>query len=253
MKSVQFVFGFVFPILLLCSWKVIAEEATDPPDVPIQVYVPVTEMLLSESKPQVLQPIAPGEIPVNEMILTEDATIDEETTEVLNDDEEELAPPFFSFMDPHQQFVSDHLRRYTLGIDNYFTGDTAANEPTGSYLRITLESLWPEGQGAEFDGSVSLKLRLPKTQKKLKLIISNDLSEQTSALDKETNSPAAPAEGEDKSFFAGVERSKGVGEWKIKPSVGLRLRSPLVFYVRVRARREVKFENWIAIFKESLY
>lgn len=259
MKSTQFVIGFVFPILLLSSWRVIAEEPTDPPDATIQVYIPVTEMLLTEDTPGTPQapediaPIIPGEIPVKEMLLTEDATIEEETAEALNEDEEEQPPPFFLFLDKHQRSVSKRLKRYTQGIDDFFTDSTSIDENTGSYLRITLESLWPEGQGAEFDGSISLKLRLPKLQKKLKLVITSDIEEQKGALEKETGESSPTAEGEDKSFFAGLEKSAVKGKWKLRPSIGLKIRSPLVFYLRLRANRDVNFEKWIAAFGESLY
>lgn len=194
------------------------------------------------------------EIPVTEMLLTDETeSIETSETAEIKDELEETTPPFFSFLDDHQQDMSNYLRQYILGVDNFFTDSASVDENTGSYIRITLESLWPEGQGAEFDGGISLKLRLPKTQKKLKLVITNDIEEQKGSLEKETGETTSVADGEERSLFAGIERTKGKGKWKIKPSIGLRIRSPLDLYFRLRGNRDVTFNKWLLSLNESLY
>jgi len=260
MKSTQFVIGLAFPILLLSPWRVIAKDLTVPHDAAVQSYIPVTEMLLTEdtsATPQAtapMVPIAPGEIPVNEMLLTEDAIVEEETAEAINEEDEQLPPPFFSFLDSHQQLISNRLKQYTQGVDNFFTDSTSVDESTGSYLRITLESLWPEGQGAEFDGRISLKLRLPKTQKKLKLVIASESDEERNALERETGEASSTQTGEERTYVTGIEGAESVfRKWKIRPSIGLRIRSPLVLYFKLRANRDISFENWNVAFNETLY
>ena len=95
---------------------------------------------------------------------------------------------------------------------------------------------------------------MPKTQKKLKLVFTSDIDEQKGALAKETGDPSSTPEGEDKSYFTGIEGAVGgSSNWKIRPSIGLRLRSPLVLYLRLRANREEKFGNWLMGFNETLY
>ena len=231
---------------------------------------PVTEMLLTDETESIetsetadessSKPITPGEIPVTEMLLTDETesietseTSETSETAEIEDELEETTAPFFSFLDDHQQDMSNYLKQYILGVDNFFSESASVDGNTGSYIRITLESLWKEGKSAEFDGGLSLKLRLPNTQKKLKLVLTNDIEEQKGALEKATGGSTSLPEGENKSFFAGFERSKVKGNWKLKPSVGLRVRSPLDLYFRVRADRNISFKKWLLSLNESLY
>ena len=271
MNFSQFFIGLILPVLLLSPNRLRAEETSG---TLAPGEIPVNEMLLTEDAdigPEVntepekkaaetLNTLAPGEIPVNEMLLTEDADIepeidteaDEETE--LTDQPQEENRPFFSFLDSHQRFISNRLQQYVIGVDNFFTDNTAANKSTGSHIRLSLESTWPEGRGADFRAGISLRLRLPKTQKKLKLIISSNIDEQRNSLDRETGKTSSTDSGEKKSFYTGLEgKIKKTGNWRIRPSIGLKLHSPLDWYVRLRANRDITFEKWLMSFTETLY
>jgi len=163
--------------------------------------------------------------------------------------------PFFRFLDSHQQAVSSYLRRFVIGIDNFFVDSQTIDETSGSYLRLTTEFLWPEGAGAEFDGGISLKVRLPKTQKKLKLTFESDVDEKRNALDQETSESATiEDENRDNIYYTGLEGELDpINKWKIRPSIGIKLRSPLDYYVRLRANREVVFNKWLFHFNDTLF
>lgn len=187
---------------------------------------------------------------------SEQQQIDNQSTlsEPPGDPEEiESRPPFFSFLDEHQKTVSSYLQQYVQGVDNFFSNETSIEEKTGSYLRVQLESNWSEGAGMKFKGKASLRLHLRKTQRKLKLVIASDVDEQKSALERETGE-INPASDGNKGLYTGIEREYGKPErWKIRPSLGIKIRSPLDWYAKLRAQRQVEFEKWLMSFHETLY
>lgn len=205
-----------------------------------------TEDTLSAELPD--ESIEPDVAPVEITTETEETSLDTEYVV----ETEETEPPFFSFLDEHQQAISSRLKRYTQGIDNFFTDDSVFSDETGSYLRLRLESNWPEGSGMSFKGRVSLKLRLPKTQKKLKLVVSSDVDEQKSALERETGEITTRDDNQ-RGLFTGIEKDTQRGSWKLRPSIGIKIRSPLDWYARVRASRQWLFDKWIMNFNQSFY
>ena len=192
-------------------------------------------------------------IPILDKILLKEEFFDDEEPDAsvyIAEDPENL---FFKFLDDHQKLVSNKLEQYVQGVDNFFTDDTVAYKRSGSYLRVRVESLWTEGEGNEFDAGLSLKLRLPKTQKKLKLVISSEVDEQKTTQERETGAIQEQTE-EERGLYTGLERELGKPDkWRFKPSIGVKIRSPLDWYIRLRAYRDVTFEKWLMSFYQSFY
>lgn len=164
-------------------------------------------------------------------------------------------PPLYNYLDEHERLISSYLHRFVTGVDNFFTNDDTIDETSGSYMRLTTAMIWPEKEGAELDLGLSLKIRLPKTQRKLRLTFESSADETTGLIDKETREEGTTESttGE-KSYYTGLESElRQFKTWKIRPSVGVKIRSPLELYVRLRATREVEFENWFLYFNETLF
>lgn len=163
-------------------------------------------------------------------------------------------PPYFSFLDNHQKLISNYLHLTILSVDNFFATNQAINESTGSHLRLTLETLWPEGQGTEFNGSISLRARLPGIKKKYRLVVESDPVEQLDPLELENRQKTLdPNTEQNRGVYTGVEKSSGLLGWNIKPSLGVKIRTPLDYYARLRLERSDYFQKWALYLNESLY
>lgn len=169
--------------------------------------------------------------------------------------EDEPEDSGFSFLDEHQKTFSEYMGRFINSVDSYLSNTVPLDESTGTYLQITLETIWSEGGRVSTDPGLSFKVRLPKTQRKLKLIFESDPSEKRDTEDRETRTQAVVTEEKrDTSYYAGVEAElRKERNWKVRPSIGVRIRSPLDWYVRLRATREVKYEKWRLYLSETAY
>jgi len=161
-------------------------------------------------------------------------------------------PPFFSFLDNHQKTFSNYLHLTVLSVDNFFATNKAVHESTGSHLRISLEANWPEGEGTEFDGSISLRARFPGLRNKYKLVIESDPVEQKSPLELESRQRKSAA-NDSGGLFTGIEKKSTFLGWKVRPSIGVKLRSPLDLYTRLRIDRNMFFDQWLLYLFEGLY
>ncbi len=190
----------------------------------------------------------------NDDLASDESTDDDYLSEDIHVHTSIGKPPFFSFLDDHQKLISSYLHKTVLGVDNFFATNQAFNESTGSHLRITFETIWPEGQGAEFDGSISLRARFPGIKEKYRLVIESDPEEQQDLVELESRQKdPASTTNENTGLFTGVEKSVGFFGWKARPSLGVKIRSPLDVYARLRIDRSEFFKKWALYLNESLY
>jgi len=185
---------------------------------------------------------------LNDEIISDDDFMDEDmyvATSIAR-------PPFFSFLDNHQKTFSNYLHLTVLGVDNFFATNKAVHESTGSHLRLTLEANWPEGEGTEFKGGISLRARFPGLKEKYKLVIESDPIEQKSPLELESRQRNSAA-NDNGGLFTGIEKKSTFYGWKVRPSIGVKLRSPLDLYTRLRIDRNIFFDQWLLYLFEGLY
>jgi hypothetical protein len=160
----------------------------------------------------------------------------------------------FDFLDPQYDYVSDYLRRFTTTVDQFMANAEKAAESTGSYIRLTLDTTWTEGGNTDFSPGLQFKLRLPQTKKKLSLTIESDPEEKRTTQDIATNTTEQTNNQKNSGVYTGLEKDVSAGtNWKVQPGIGVRIRSPLDFYVRVRAAYEKSYGLWQFSFKESIY
>ena len=201
------------------------------------------------------------EIPIlntNPERLNNDITNDEEPDEFICENMEVAttiaSPAYFSFLDSHQKLISSYLHKTILSIDNFFATNQAINESTGSYMRLTLETFWPEGQGAEFNGSINIRAQLPGIKEKYRLVVESDPVEQQDSIEQESRQRSPdPATEQNRGVYTGVEKSTDKLGWNVKPSLGVKIRSPLDYYARLRLNRSDYFQKWALYLNERLY
>jgi len=170
--------------------------------------------------------------------------------------EDSLAAPepgFFSFLDAPQKSISNNLESMVQTIDAFFANENIYYKSSGSYIRYSLGTLFEEGGHTTTIGKLDLSVRLPRTEKKLALIVESDPAEQQSTLERASNITSTEATNTE-GYYAGVQGSYGKEhKWQYKPSVGLKLHFPIQYYVRLRAFRDFPFTKWSLRLTESAY
>ena len=164
-----------------------------------------------------------------------------------------IEEPFFSFLDTPQDVISSGVESFARSIDEFFSDDKVFYETSGTYLRINVDTLLNEAGEREYQGDIKLKLKLPLTKNKLKLTVESDPNSRPDEIT--TGGEDTPvAVIEEKSYFTGVQTTLGDNDsWQFKPSIGLRLSSPVELYTRFRFKRKYQFDKWSLYLHETPY
>jgi len=169
------------------------------------------------------------------------------------DSEPKPSPEFFSFLDTPQKAISSGLESMAQSIDEFFANEKVFYESSGSYVRYSIDSLFEEGGQITTVGKLDVNLRLPRTERKLKLVLESDPVEKQSTIERATSVPTSDQPTE-KNYYAGLQSEFGKqNKWRFKPSVGLKLHFPIEYYFRLRAFRDFNFAKWNLRLTESAY
>jgi hypothetical protein len=161
-----------------------------------------------------------------------------------------------AFLDqPHgkmTKLIEDLMSR----TDALFAGDRGYDAPTGSYVALGTRAILrrEEDDGNDLQAVTRVRLNLPRTQERLKLLVERDVENLTKpAAQRETEVAAGVAERDDNPYVAlravAAERLN-VG---LTADVGVRVRSvePDPF-VRLRAERVFAWSGWTIPLSETL-
>ncbi|MDH5571923.1 MAG: hypothetical protein OEY89_09170 [Gammaproteobacteria bacterium] len=161
--------------------------------------------------------------------------------------------PFISFIDSSHTNISSGIEYISSGIDAFFSNEKFYRETTSSYLRYRIDTTFFEGGEQTSKGELRVRIDLPITRKKLKLVFESDPIEPTNstqALSDQTQ------ETNNSDYYLGIEenqKEKEKKKWRLSRSLGVKVRWPLDFYVRLRITRDFPFDNWILKVNETLY
>jgi hypothetical protein len=237
-----------FPLFLFCSWLLVysdtlyAQQQSTTPTANSQASLTEAPYLYADEDTDIFD--EPLFLYANENI---NIFADEDTA--LRQEQDKA---FLSFLDPHQETVSSGFEAMVRSVDEFFANEKTAYTSSGSYLRVTVDFTFNEGGDFTSRGDLKIRARFPLTQRKLKLTIESDPDEQRSELEREQDTPV---DRDDKAIFAGLATRWGdADKWHIDPSIGVKIRSPLDYYVRVRAGRsyEISKSSIIDLF-QSIY
>lgn len=161
--------------------------------------------------------------------------------------------PFFSFLDTPHEYVSSGVETFAKNIDEFFSDDKIFYAASGTYLRLRADTIFNEGGERKYQGDIKLKVKLPRTKKKLKLTFESDINERSDDITAQgVDTPIAVIE--EKDYFAGIQATLGKeNAWQFKPSIGLRLSSPIEPYFKLRIKRKYEFSQWSIHFHETPY
>lgn len=161
----------------------------------------------------------------------------------------------FSLLDGPSEFIGFSLNGFARSIDEFLADEKLYYESSGSFIRIKVDSIWWQRSESGFLGSVRMKLKLPRTNEKYKLVIESDPDKMRDALDSDVDVQNSPVEAADKQeYFAGLQAVAGRKDrWRYRAGIGVKLRSPVDSYVRIGARRTYLFDIWSLHLDESMY
>ena len=159
--------------------------------------------------------------------------------------------PFFSFLDSPHKNVSSSIEYISRGIDGFFSNEKFYRETTSSYIHYRIDSISRESGEYSTHGKLRIRLDLPITRKKLKLVFESDPIEQTNPTQLESKQTEDTNNGD---YYLGLQaKEKKKRKWRISRSLGIKVRLPLEPYVRVRITRDFPFDDWTLKVNETLY
>ncbi len=177
--------------------------------------------------------------------------------EAFPEEGEEIVLPEFggwwSWLDMSHVYLSQSVENMATGIDRFFAGEKTAVYSTRSYVRVQNDTYWEERQDAVTKIRVKAKLDLPLTKRKLKLLVESDPTELQTPQEKvlEANPPPATS---DNNLFVSVEKEKEVHKgWQLRPSIGLKLHSPVELFARLRLSNRYFPGKWEVRPQQTFY
>lgn len=183
----------------------------------------------------------------NAFALQEISSDDDELTVsvLIEDDDNQSSGVFDSFiskLDITHTSISSTLEETATSIDYFFADDIVFEQTNHSYLRIALDMVSKEYNGTGFAGDLKLKVDLPHIKKRLKLLIESD-----SQRDSKDNLEELPADVvQERDFFISLERAiGGTKRWDIRPSLGIKVNTPIDPFARIRSFRYFSLDNWL--------
>jgi hypothetical protein len=160
-----------------------------------------------------------------------------------------------NFVDHVHAKLSSDILKVATSIDNFFGTKRADDEDNDTRIRIYTISTKLEGENPFTEGNVKLQLVLPKTQKRLQLIIQNDNEDEDEtkrinnsaiqgrrASSSKTSSQAINASTENTT--AGLRYILDTAGVRTSLDGGLRFEGTPVLFYRLRFRRNIMFKQW---------
>lgn len=160
----------------------------------------------------------------------------------------------FSILDRPQHYIASSFLGFSKSVDEFFSDQKAEYEDNGSYIRLTGDTVFTDGEGWGFSGSTRARLVLPNTQQKLKLVFESDPDQEREDPQPQLDRNPINA-AENKSYFAGLEGIVGEFQhWRFRPGIGLKLNRKADIFMRFRASRQYDIStDWQAYFGNTLY
>jgi len=160
-----------------------------------------------------------------------------------------------AIVDSSHETISENIIGLSRSIDAFFSNERFLEESFGSYGCLTLSTFFSEGGNNETSADICLKIDLPNTKKRWKLIFE---SEEVENVDDVLESNAPPLTGvqdqEDKSSTALLRYVAKEELLKyINFDIGVKTRTPLDPFTRLRYRRIWVTDPWLFRLTESLY
>ena len=173
------------------------------------------------------------------------------------DAQEETSPkkPKKGIIDAGHQTISKSLLITAKWLDAFFSNEQHEDEENRSTLRVQTTAFQEEGEDAQFDAKVRVRLLLPRTEDKLQLVFSGYTDEELDIDDTRDEKKGQLSETSD-------EKDTSASLWyflkstiahNVSTRVGVRLKSgKAIIYAGPRYRYFKNLEKWSFRFTESV-
>lgn len=152
-------------------------------------------------------------------------------------------------LDERHKTVSHQVTRFANWIDNFFANDLAYDELQESHINLGISGTFYEDKGPGYDLKLDAKLSIPKTQKRVQLLIeSYDKDEE----DLQKTSLRDNSDNQDQSIGLRFLQ-KEVRNWRVITDAGLRFRSGIDTFARLRLKRSITRESLIFRLQETIF
>src|SRR3569832_1542557 len=128
---------------------------------------------------------------------------------------------------------SHSLESMARNIAAFFAADQTFEESTRSNARERNDTKLDNDLQIGFDGDVRVKIDLPRTERKLKLLIESDAATRTGVPDRLADTPID------------FVRVNEVNKWDVRPAAGSKLRWVPDPFLRLRATRYLDLSGWL--------
>src|SRR3569623_2773699 len=139
--------------------------------------------------------------------------------------------------------VSHSLESMARNIDAFFAADQPIEERTRRYARVRIDTKLDNDLQIGFTGAVREKIDLPRTERKLKLLIESDDTTRTGVPDRLDDIPFAVVRRQD--YLLSLARVNEVNKWDVRPAAGIKLRWVPDPFLRLRATRYHDLSGWL--------
>ena len=147
--------------------------------------------------------------------------------------------------DDTHNLISKEITGFASQIDSFFAEERSQHFVNKSQIRLFVDTEFRESTEPVSTPDMRIKLVLPRTQKRLQLIIESDKEEDKDD-DQEIQSLSSSSDKKKDNTKAGIEYF--LPNPKIKTSLGsgilFREITPLVF-ARLRMRKRIKYKSWL--------
>jgi len=144
-----------------------------------------------------------------------------------------------SWLDHTHAYLTRKLCEPAVWFDNFFGDERSEQEGRpGSFARWRNSALWTEGDGLEYRTRFSANVRLPKIERRLRLIVSGETRDDpTEVLPDDPVDPGFELTPEVSNLNVGLRFDLfEQPRYKLSLGSGVRLRSPVDSYARIRFR-----------------
>jgi hypothetical protein len=150
-------------------------------------------------------------------------------------------------IDANHTALSNGVESLAREMDAFFAGELTFEESTGSYLKMSGRTTLSEGGDFDQKYAVRLKLTLPHTRKRFKLILDSAPDEEDEVADTPLEGEETLAEAVDQSNYQLALRymAKASKAMQLTADAGVRLRWTPDPFVRLRARRSWFVGDWV--------
>jgi hypothetical protein len=183
----------------------------------------------------------------------EEQAEDSTMIEAFPEEDETEQKAMLSVLDSPHKYVSEYIEWLVTGVDKFFANEALYKYSTDSYVQLSGEALHEEMIAkTSYKARLRARVDLPRTKKKLKLLIDTDPTEKQDPISRSVDqTPTGTTQNSD--VYASVQRERERKGWLIRPSVGVKLNLPLEPFAKLQFTNLYPYQYWQLRLNENLY